>query len=502
MYSEKDLKVPSSTGDEFDNLHQLAQIPNIREPSYLLRKSQLKRVQALGSTDVQLGSLTYGHYAIIYTDCNGKVRVQTSPSIASSCQAILSPTIMENFLEAVALSTKDSVVPGPNSTYALSLTRGRSPLSPQSLGTGEVNDSTDQDDVKALEQKGTAEQVATDNGSQAKRRKVSHECVVPLNITCHLKAMLPLRDRRLLRRYYQKAFESLQQINCRIIAKAYVKLVEPRKQVNYPYNGRKVIAGISRQLDPEMTKPAWWPHGVTQREPDHLPKVERVRLLVHILCELRESCDITVAKLREADQSIRRQISPPDRLEVLDEIYRVREEEEYYLDGQLDEQAVVYISRAHLPDEIDPKHAGSPMAEPMNADVNSVDKREGYDMESHTSVFPSTAAFSTSHTDTVSGKADHGVMGANQDPCPSAVLPTPRIPKDVHEGDYPFSVSVPSAHAFHHALPPDPFNLHAFPLRFDHEPNASHGQQGQHGPDMGVAGHGMESCPNPYYFNF
>lgn len=106
----EDLKVPSSTGDEFDNLHQLAQIPNIREPSYLLRKSQLKRVQALGSTDVQLGSLTYGHYAIIYTDCNGKVRVQTSPSIASSCQAILSPTIMENFLEAVALSTKDSVV--------------------------------------------------------------------------------------------------------------------------------------------------------------------------------------------------------------------------------------------------------------------------------------------------------------------------------------------------------------------------------------------------------
>ncbi|PKX94956.1 DUF2841 domain-containing protein [Aspergillus novofumigatus IBT 16806] len=459
MSSEKDSKLPSSTGDKFDYLQQLTP----------------------GSTD-------YDHYAIIYTDRNGKVRLQTSPSIANSCQTILSPIVMENFLEAVALSNKDSVIPGPNPIHGSPSARGRSPLSPQSLGTGEVNDVTDQDDVKASEQRGTAEQVPTDHGRQAKRRKLFHECVVPLNISCHQKAMLPLRDRRLLRRYYQKAFESVQQINCRTIAKAYVKLVEPRKQVNYPYNGRKLIAGISRQLDPEMTKPAWWPHGVTHREPDHLPKAQRVRLLVHILCELRDSRGITVAKLREADQSIRRQISPPDRLGVLDEIYRVREEEESYLDDHLDEQAVVYISRAHLPDEIDPKDAGSPTAEAMNADVNPVYKRECYDMESHTSVFPSTGAFFTSHTDT----------------CPSAALPTPRIPKDVHEdkGEHPFSVSIPSAHTFHHAPPPVPLNFHAFPLRFYHEPNVSQGQQDQHGPGMGVAGHGMQSCPNPYYLYF
>ncbi|GIK05955.1 hypothetical protein Aspvir_010071 [Aspergillus viridinutans] len=314
--------------------------------------------------------------------------------------------------------------------------------------------------------------------------------------------MLPLRDRRLLRKYYQKAFESLQQINCRTIAKAYVKLVEPRKQANYPYNGRKLIAGISRQLDPEVTKPAWWPHGVKHREPDHLPKAERVRLLVHILCELRDCRGITVAKLREADQSIRRLISPPDCLGVLDEIYRVREEEESYLDDHLDEQAVVYISLAHLPDEIDPKDAGSPMAEVMNADVNPVYKREGYDMESHTSVFPSTGAFFTSHIDTTSGKGVPGIMHANPDSCASASLPTLKIPKEVHEGEHPFSASVPAAYTFHHAPPPIPLNFHAFPLRFDHEPNVSHGQQDQHGPDMGIAGHGMENCPNPYYFNF
>lgn len=84
--------------------------------------------------------------------------------------------------------------------------------------------------------------------------------------------MLPIRNASILRRYYEKAFEGLQQINCRILAKAYIKLVEPRKQVNYPYNGRKIISGTSQQFDPELTKPAWWPAGVTHREPDHLLK--------------------------------------------------------------------------------------------------------------------------------------------------------------------------------------------------------------------------------------
>jgi hypothetical protein len=146
--------------------------------------------------------------------------------------------------------------------------------------------------------------------------------------------MLPIRNHSLLRKYYEKAFESLQQINCRILAKAYIKLVEPRKQVNYPYNGRKIISGSSQQFDPELTKPGWWPSGVTHREPDHLLKAERIRLLIHILCELRPSHAICVEKLKEADQSIRRQILPSERLHVLDEIYSVREEEEAYLDGR------------------------------------------------------------------------------------------------------------------------------------------------------------------------
>ncbi|KAJ5858336.1 hypothetical protein N7534_003613 [Penicillium rubens] len=79
-------------------------------------------------------------------------------------------------------------------------------------------------------------------------------------------------DRDLLRKYYEKAFQNLQQTNCRTLAKAYIKLVEPHKQVSFPYNGRAVVARVTQQLDPEATKPPWWPRGVRHREPDHLLK--------------------------------------------------------------------------------------------------------------------------------------------------------------------------------------------------------------------------------------
>lgn len=86
------------------------------------------------------------------------------------------------------------------------------------------------------------------------------------------KKLIPIRDKYFLRQYYEKAFENLQQTNCRVLAKAYVKLVEPRKQVHYPYNGRKIVAGKTQQLEPDASKPPWWPSGVNHREPDHLLK--------------------------------------------------------------------------------------------------------------------------------------------------------------------------------------------------------------------------------------
>jgi hypothetical protein len=52
------------------------------------------------------------------------------------------------------------------------------------------------------------------------------------------------------------------------------------------------------------------------------------------LRNLRTSHRISAKKLKEADQPIRRQISPVERLEILDELYRVRHEEEKFLEGK------------------------------------------------------------------------------------------------------------------------------------------------------------------------
>ncbi|CAG8270105.1 unnamed protein product [Penicillium salamii] len=166
------------------------------------------------------------------------------------------------------------------------------------------------------------------------------------------RTVLRVRNRALLRRYYEKAFEDFQQLNCRAIAKSYIKLVEPRKQVHYPYNGRRSIAGVAQTDNPEQTKPGWWPAGVVHKEPDHLLKPDRLRLLVHILCELKDSHGVTTEKLRDAGQDVRRQITPAHRLRVLDEIYYVRHMEERYLDGEIDANTMIQVTQTHLPEAI------------------------------------------------------------------------------------------------------------------------------------------------------
>lgn len=85
---------------------------------------------------------------------------------------------------------------------------------------------------------------------------------------------LEIGDTKKVTAYYENAFRRLQQLNCRLLAKNFIKLIEPRKQVKHPYNGGRPRAGAppGEKGDPEMTKPDWWPRDVIHREPDHLRK--------------------------------------------------------------------------------------------------------------------------------------------------------------------------------------------------------------------------------------
>ncbi|KAJ5593566.1 hypothetical protein N7537_010470 [Penicillium hordei] len=289
----------------------------------------------------------YAHFAMLYIDSNGNLCQRASDSISESLRSILSPSVTGRFLQAVAMS-KETHTTRCQGNFPLGilvpsnrqkLNNSSAPSQEQSaIYSGMELGSPQRTQVLFLSQPEPPFQPAMwpsrepwplQAGSQSKKNFGGRT----LNLASHQRVLISIKDRCLLRRYYEKIFQTLQQTNCRIIAKAYIKLIEVRKQVNYPYNGRKVIEGRTQQLDPEETKPPWWPRGVSHREPDHLPKIERIRLLVHMLCDMRETHGVTAARLKQCDPSIRRQILPVERLETLDEAYRVREEEERFLDG-------------------------------------------------------------------------------------------------------------------------------------------------------------------------
>lgn len=185
------------------------------------------------------------HFALIYIDREGNLRHEMSPSISNCAQAILSPQVTRQFLKAVAESSEsDSSMSAPVLPDSQPLIPPTSWLAPPTPGPAKP-------------------------GASLRRRRETWTEGHTLAIQT---ATIPVNEKRLLRQYYEKVFQNLQQTNCRVIAKAYIKLVEPRKQAQYPYNGRRTVAGRTQQFSPEETKPPWWPPGVSHREPDHLPK--------------------------------------------------------------------------------------------------------------------------------------------------------------------------------------------------------------------------------------
>ena len=71
---------------------------------------------------------------------------------------------------------------------------------------------------------------------------------------------------------------------------------------------------------------------------------ERIALLVHILCKLRTSHGITAHKLKDAGRPVQQFISPTERSKLLDELYRVREEEEKFLDAIMGKTLQLLVS--------------------------------------------------------------------------------------------------------------------------------------------------------------
>lgn len=161
---------------------------------------------------------------------------------------------------------------------------------------------------------------------------------------------------------YRQCLKDMQQNGCKVIGKAWVKLLEPKKQSNYPYT-----KGASK-------RPPWWPavtgpNKIRHAEPDHLHKrgmfffpscglkrtradvtSERIILLMHILGIIvnqdlngvAKHRGIDVAKLEEVTREAmatwfadREKPKNAEKRGFLDQLFLVLYEEERYRRGEL-----------------------------------------------------------------------------------------------------------------------------------------------------------------------
>ncbi|PWN23042.1 hypothetical protein BCV69DRAFT_106245 [Microstroma glucosiphilum] len=111
--------------------------------------------------------------------------------------------------------------------------------------------------------------------------------------------------------FFELRFGQMQQGMCKTVAKAWIKIIEPKKQTRCPYNKG------------EEGKPDWWPEGVRHKEPDHLMKPERHSLLLTIL----RSPKIKVSRLQLATAEVVAMIRA-DKVNLLMDVYRIAREEE------------------------------------------------------------------------------------------------------------------------------------------------------------------------------
>ncbi|KAL3423535.1 hypothetical protein PVAG01_05282 [Phlyctema vagabunda] len=156
---------------------------------------------------------------------------------------------------------------------------------------------------------------------------------------------LSIGDDEEVTRFYVNRFKDLQQNACKVMGKVFVKLVEPKKQTHYPYT-----KGASKC-------PPWWPpttgeNYVRHKEPDHLLKHERIKLLVHILLMIVEpvatqapavtKLGLNVKKLEDVTmEAMNAWFNDKDhpanakKRPYLKEIFKVAKQQERYKNGEI-----------------------------------------------------------------------------------------------------------------------------------------------------------------------
>ncbi len=181
------------------------------------------------------------------------------------------------------------------------------------------------------------------------------------------------------RLYYPFAFRSMNQLACKDIGKAWIRICHPRKQTSHPYNGGKTDGefGSDRSVAlygylGHFTSPDYWPsdegwqnpsggvEACRHKEPDHVLKpgqfvcglvptpaltchLERLVLLVHLLRSQNKGFkdgDFSLEKLVKSTERIHLEYEEnwtPKSIERLENIYWVRKKEMEFERGEMGE---------------------------------------------------------------------------------------------------------------------------------------------------------------------
>ncbi|KAI8199517.1 hypothetical protein KHU50_007626 [Colletotrichum sp. SAR 10_65] len=241
--------------------------------------------------------------------------------------------------------------------------------------------------------------------------------------------------------FYEQRFKNCQQTACKLIAKAWVKVVEPKKQTNHPYTGQDEKA------------PDWWPkpwgptkeEKVRHKEPDHLYKRERVHLLCHILRMIVEppenqhpailKMNLNVQKLEDATTeamsaffSDKENKANAKKKPYLDEIFKVAKHEERYKRNEIDGDSYVHVmSEDKFPESY-----------PSDTEDNGFVKEED---EHHPSMTSSTSPSKTGapHDLLHASSSDHSPAGTlpsgaymNEMPLRGQQYSTQMLPSNIH----------------------------------------------------------------------
>ncbi|KAJ2982732.1 hypothetical protein NUW58_g6380 [Xylaria curta] len=192
-------------------------------------------------------------------------------------------------------------------------------------------------------------------GSKQSRIGISRPSNISM-VTIQPRKGIKIGDSDAVYAFYDHRLKCCQQTACKLIAKAWVKAVAPKKQSTHPYTRG------------DKTRPDWWPKTycrfgedtykeLRHKEPDHL---ERVYLLCHILRLLVEPQHKQHHAIRKVNldldglelvtfEALSSWLSDKDapananKRSLLKDIFNIARKEAQYKDGELDGDTEVFV---------------------------------------------------------------------------------------------------------------------------------------------------------------